>query len=267
MKTRPRDVSPCDTDTLIDAEVLRYLHLLDQPTALLIVAGDMPKAVITCEDAARVPKRLAVLDRTLAEAMALQDWITCRSQGRVTSYEISAGGRLALRNHLAQSDVPRHALTDPDDPSGRRARYGVIDSPVAVLARRRDKAGKPFLEPRLVQAAEWLREDYVTAQLDTVEVPGAQDLVRMLETRTVPGPNVAPHGTKAARQRILQVFLDLGPGLGDVALRCCCRLEGVEAAENALGWCARSGKVVLRIALQRISRQYQRMDEAQMMIG
>ncbi|NJM83749.1 MAG: helix-turn-helix domain-containing protein, partial [Tabrizicola sp.] len=47
-----------------------------------------------------------------------------------------------------------------------------------------------------------------------------------------------------------------GPGLGDVALRCCCFLEGLEVAEKRLGWAARSGKIVLRIALQRLRRHY-----------
>ena len=45
-------------------------------------------------------------------------------------------------------------------------------------------------------------------------------------------------------------------GLGDVALRVCCFLEGIEAAEQHLGWAARSGKIVLRIALQRLVGHY-----------
>lgn len=49
---------------------------------------------------------------------------------------------------------------------------------------------------------------------------------------------------------------DLGPGLGDMVLRCCCFLEGLEAAERRMGWSARSGKIVLRIALQRLRRHY-----------
>jgi hypothetical protein len=49
---------------------------------------------------------------------------------------------------------------------------------------------------------------------------------------------------------------ELGPGLGDVALRCCCYLEGLESAERRMGWSARSGKIVLRIALQRLKRHY-----------
>ena len=59
-------------------------------------------------------------------------------------------------------------------------------------------------------------------------------------------------GPRAARDRVAAALRDLGPGLGDVALRVCCFLEGIETAEQRLGWAARSGKVVLRIALQRV---------------
>lgn len=60
-----------------------------------------------------------------------------------------------------------------------------------------------------------------------------------------------------ARERVAAALRDLGPGLGDVALRVCCFLEGVEAAERRMGWAARSGKVVLRIALMRLRRHYE----------
>ena len=63
-------------------------------------------------------------------------------------------------------------------------------------------------------------------------------------------------GQNAARERVNAALRDLGPGLGDVALRVCCFLEGLETAEKRMGWAARSGKVVLRIALQRLKQHY-----------
>ena len=59
-----------------------------------------------------------------------------------------------------------------------------------------------------------------------------------------------------AQQRLTDAMHDLGPGLADIALRCCCYLEGLERTEKRMGWSARSGKIVLRIALQRLARHY-----------
>jgi hypothetical protein len=49
---------------------------------------------------------------------------------------------------------------------------------------------------------------------------------------------------------------DLRPGLAEVAVRCCCFEQGLEETEQIMGWSARSGKIVLRIALQRLKRYY-----------
>jgi len=56
----------------------------------------------------------------------------------------------------------------------------------------------------------------------------------------------------------------LGPGLGDVALRVCCFLEGLESAEKHFDWSARSGKIVLRIALQRLVQFYESLGQPRM---
>lgn len=72
-------------------------------------------------------------------------------------------------------------------------------------------------------------------------------------------PADAPRGPGSARDRVAKALRELGPDLGDIVLRCCCRLEGVEATEKALGWPARSGKVVLRIALERLHQHYGRL--------
>ena len=60
----------------------------------------------------------------------------------------------------------------------------------------------------------------------------------------------------AARDRVAKALASLGPGLSDAALRVCCFLEGLEACERRMGWSARSGKVVLKIALHRLTEHY-----------
>ena len=52
--------------------------------------------------------------------------------------------------------------------------------------------------------------------------------------------------------RVAKAMEALGPGLSDIVFRICCFLEGLETAEKRLGWSARSGKVVLKIALERL---------------
>jgi cystathionine beta-lyase/cystathionine gamma-synthase len=70
---------------------------------------------------------------------------------------------------------------------------------------------------------------------------------------------VATPGTRPA-DRLLRALRELGPGLADAAFRCCCLLEGLETVEKRMGWSARSGKVVLRLALWRLQTHYRSED-------
>ena len=128
-----------------------------------------------------------------------------------------------------------------------------------VLARRRDHDGQAFLTPGMVTAGERLREDFELAQMGPRV---AQNWERFLTGGGRGGfraESGLAEGPARARERVALALTELGPGLGDVALRVCCFLEGVESAERRMGWAARSGKIVLRIALMRLRRHY---DEA-----
>ncbi|MCL1628709.1 helix-turn-helix domain-containing protein [Roseibaca sp. V10] len=241
--------------TWSSGDLVSVLRDLDMPGAQLVVAPDMPKAMVLRDMGQGRTERVRVFDRTLAEMLALKAWITCCREGRVRSYVASPEGLAALR---AQDD---------DSPTARRVRYGTVETPIAVLARRRDKSGTAFLVPELVHAADRLREDFVMAQLDRLEPMPVDRLTRALQKRALPGPNIAPPGTRAARGRVLGALQDLGPGLSDMVLRVCCHLEGVESAEQAMGWCARSGKIVLRIGLQRLKLHYDRLGADDMLMG
>lgn len=231
---------PFPNDAVIAQEALRVLRRLAEAGAFLAIAPDMDKAAVMRAFPDGRVMRMAVVDRSTAQAFALKDWICVKKPGRVTTYEITAAGRAEVKARLGG-----HAADDEQD-WARRVRYTLSESPVAVLGRRRDKDGKTYLEPDLIHAAERLREDYELAQMAAI-----QDWENIIATgKPVTGGN-------AATARVAKALIDLGPGLGDVALRVCCLLEGVEVTEQRLGWAARSGKVVLRIALQRLWRHYQ----------
>jgi hypothetical protein len=60
----------------------------------------------------------------------------------------------------------------------------------------------------------------------------------------------------AARQRFAGAIAAAGKGLEDILWRVVCACETVTAAEKGLEWPARSGKLVLRIALERVADFY-----------
>jgi len=247
-----------DEDRL-NAEALRVLRRMAEPGVVMAVAADMDRAVVLRDGPEAI--RLAVLDRPVAEAFALREWIACAKPGRVARYAITSQGRAALRR-LVDGVIAEDR--DEDEPA--RGRYCQSESPVAVLARRRDKDGRPFLGADLLAAAERLREDFEVSQTGPQI---GQDWGRFL-TSGATGGKVAGgtgRGPAAARDRLVAALGELGPGLGDVALRCCCHLEGLEQAEQAMGWSARSGKIVLRIALVRLKRHYESLGDSAKMIG
>ncbi|MDR7125264.1 DUF6456 domain-containing protein [Pseudotabrizicola sp. 4114] len=276
MTVNPRSLH-LDEATL-SREGRRILRRLAEPGAVLAIAPDLEKAVVLREFPDGQQARTGVLDRAVAQAFAVKDWISCRKKGRVTTYEITTAGRAALKRMIDDSDLARQAhqtgLAEAPMPfanqhriwddrqieeggASRKIRYNLAESPLAVLGRRRDKDGKPFLENDLIRAAERLREDFELAQMGPRV---AQNWERFLTAgdRGSFRPDAGHgEGPGRARDRVAAALRDLGPGLGDVALRVCCFLEGIETAEKRMGWAARSGKIVLRIALQRLRRHYE----------
>ncbi|MCB2153141.1 MAG: helix-turn-helix domain-containing protein, partial [Rhodobacteraceae bacterium] len=131
--------------------------------------------------------------------------------------------------------------------------------PLATLARRRDRDGEMFLTQDLVVAGERLRGDFELAQMGPRTTQNWDKFLTGTDRGTPQGAPGMSEGSARARERVAAALRELGPGLGDMVLRVCCFLEGLEAAERRLGWSARSGKIVLRIALMRLKRHY---DEA-----
>ncbi len=260
-------------EAMIAREARRVLRRLAEPGAVLAVAADMEKAAVLRELPDGRSLRTAIVDRAVAQGFALRDWIACRKPGRVASYELTGAGRGALKRMveedaraaggLAEVAAPfadQHrewAEREEDGADGpRRLRYNLAESPVAVLGRRRDKDGKPFLEAELVQAAERLREDFELAQMGPRVAQNWDRFMTGTDRGGFRADGGQAEGPARARDRVAAALRDLGPGLGDVALRVCCFLEGIEMAERRMGWAARSGKVVLRIALLRLRRHY-----------
>lgn len=243
--------------------------------AVLVVAGDLDKAVVVRNLSGGKSVRTAVIDRETASSLALKDWISCTGKGKVTQYKITGAGRSALKrmisadpgqpgfNDMQAMFGDQHRIwgekqmaTGCEDEKPRLMRYNIAESPLTALARRRDKSGKLFLSDDLVNVGERLREDFELAQMGPRVAQNWERFLTGGGRGSFAADSGVGHGPDEARRRVSGALEHLGPGLGDVVLRCCCYLEGMEAAEKRMGWSARSGKVVLRIALQRLKRHY-----------
>ncbi|MEX0368063.1 MAG: DUF6456 domain-containing protein [Ruegeria sp.] len=282
------DVSDADG---FDDEAMRVLRRLCESGAVLAVAEDMDKAVVVRDGGPGGSTRTAVVDCAIAQALALKDWISCDKPGRISRYHITAAGRSSFSRLLAEAENRARADNDRGFAEAqtpfaaqhramaektveaapgerpRRVRYNAAESPLIALARRRDRDGKPFLDEALVRAGERLREDFELAQMGP-HVTQNWDRFLTGGGRGGFAPNAhVGEGPSDARNRVACALADLGPGLSDVALRCCCYLEGLELAEKRMGWSARSGKIVLRIALQRLKRHYDEAADRDRMIG
>lgn len=255
------------SESHIEQEALRILRRMAENGALLAVARDMEMGVVVRDGPDGVPQRIAVVERSIAEALALKDWIQCADPAaRIARYHITGPGRAALKRIMTATG---HAVlksaqmrADPDDGADdgviRHLRSTLAESPLSGLARRRDKDGAPFLDRTLVAAGERLREDFELSRIGAQIPPDWEAFLTRGEPILTPdsAPGVIGPGQKAARDRMVAALTDLGPGLADVVLRCCCLLEGLENLEKRMGWSARSGKIVLRIALQRLQQHY-----------
>lgn len=146
------------------------------------------------------------------------------------------------------SEGPRRSPVNSDAPHPRRrVTVNVAGSPLAWLYAR------GHLPERLFDAGEQLRDDYERAQL-SASITMHWDPVRVQgggERGLTPGEKQI-----AARARFDGALAAAGKGLEDILWRVVCACEALPDAEKSLGWPARSGKLVLRIALERVADFY-----------
>ncbi|MQY41376.1 helix-turn-helix domain-containing protein [Epibacterium sp. SM1969] len=257
-----------------ETRIYQVLGWLNRSQAVLAYAQGMDRAVIVCGPQGHEDK--ISLDKAEAGELALRGWVACLNKGRLSRYEISEDGRLALSEFLAreanrarliretgfsESTVAFQHAAQGKTRSARKLRCPTTDTPLMVLSRLLDPQGAPFVSADLVRAGERLREDFELAQIGT-HINQAEQAFADGCADAAP---VSPY--RGAQERAMNALAALGPGLSDIALRCCCHLEGLEAAEKQLGWSARSGKVVLRIALQQLKFHYDTLLAEEEMIG
>jgi hypothetical protein len=147
---------------------------------------------------------------------------------------------------------------DPEAPAGAPAPLiDLEESPVAQLARRRWRDGKPFLDAVAVAAAERLRSDFERGQLQPrVTANWSATVNRGRRSGDAGGIADLTDAALAARRRVGLAVAAVGPELSGVMIDVCCFLKGLETVERERGWPARSAKLALSLALAALARHY-----------
>ena len=169
--------------------------------------------------------------------------------------------RLARRRSEEQPFRAQHQSLETREiqgPGGAEVtvRVNQAESPLGWLASHMDRRGKPLISQEQYLAGERLRKDFTLASLSP----------RVSAVWGMPAPHAARGGGYdasslndtmiAAKDRVWSAIDSVGPDLGAILLQICCYLNGLAEAEKHLGWPVRAGKVVLRIALDRLAAHY-----------
>lgn len=154
-----------------------------------------------------------------------------------------------MRRQLVERELTDEGAKRNGSVKGKKRTVSVNigESPLAWLQAR------GHLDDRLFDAGERLRADYERAQMapsvtmrwDPIRVDGVRGDGMTSTERQI-----------AAKSRFDSAMQAAGAGLQDVLWRVVCGCESLPDAEKGLGWPARSGKLVLKLALDRVADFY-----------
>ncbi len=153
-----------------------------------------------------------------------------------------------MQRQLVERELSSEGPLSSGPRGGQRSvTVNLAESPLQWLQARGHLSDQQFA------AGEQLRRDWESAQL----APGITmrwDAVRIKGNRDAglhPGERQI-----AAKARFDGAVAAAGPGLADVLWRVVCAGETLPDAEKALAWPVRSGKLVLKLALDRVAGFY-----------
>ena len=142
------------------------------------------------------------------------------------------------------------ARSEPKRKPVRSVTVNLAESPLGWLFAR------GLVSERQFEAGERLREDWQRAQIAPSITMKWDAAPKAKASRAAPEAADPTVAQIAARRRFEAAVAEVGGGLSDVLWRVVCAGEGMREAEQALGWPARAGKLVLGIALDRLATHY-----------
>lgn len=193
------------------------------------------------------------------DALIAEGWAVRNVDGRPVA---TPAGRARLAREAGGADGFRaqHLTigrrTVEVDGVAREVEVDLDESPLAWLARRKGRDGRPLISASETLAGERLRADFTRGQM-TPRVTANWEASIASGRRGGSGVGVdLADSVVAARERVSRALASVGPELSGVLVDVCCLLKGIEAVERERGWPARGGKLALGFALKALARHY-----------
>jgi len=197
------------------------------------------------------------VELTLIDALVQSGRISREGQGEVLVYRV-------VRQQAHTAQPVRAAASPASRPLAKCAKAVRVaqETPLQWLARRKDKAGQPMLSPTAQAAGERLQQDFMQAGMSPKMSADWSGLPASGFGHQ--GGGLLPGERQMAARQRLRLALDAcGGELAGVLLDLCCFLKPLETVEHERGWPARSGKVILKLALSALMRHYGVSENAQ----
>lgn len=203
-----------------------------------------------------------VFDREIVEAMVRQGWLSLDPTGvlvltAMQNSKMNIGEQASGSGFIQQHQLQVEKAIKDDDGRVVFTKVNQTESPLGWMKARKDKSGKPLIDDFQFEAGERIRIDFTIAQLSP-RVTASWDFSGASGggQRGAQGALELSEKVIAAKQRLFKAMDVLGPEMSSIVLEVCCLMSGLESAEKALGWPRRSGKLVLQIALSKLSVHY-----------
>jgi len=254
--TARRDPARASAPVTLGRDAARLLTALSREGAYALPDPTEPADWIVREGGAGVSVGGGRFGEAAGSELLAND-LAERASGRRARLTISPAGRARLRREEAGAQSPylaQHLDLVGGKPEPDRPLRDASESPLAWMARRRDRDGVPFIDATCFEAGERLRRDLTVASLMprmgqdwsgvTVDGSGPRD------------PSVGSDAMLAARQRVRSALAAVGNDLSGLLVDLCGFLKGLERIEAERRWPARSAKVIARIALARLAEHY-----------
>lgn len=249
-----REIEPNNTEKNHSALVRLLRFIGSKPAVITERGGDIDLSTERVDQPRRFDRQ--VVDQGVSAGLLVLDGNCLRAQPATSSAFLK---RAMVKEH-DEIFQEQHRLCDvvsiEIDSTKQTARRNELSSPLSALLRLKDRDGKLFFPADALEAGERLAADFHRGQL-------SPRITSSWEPRLAKRTKGQGNGTQdisdtamAARIRFSKATEAMGPELAGVAIDVCCFEKGLELVERERQWPVRSAKLMLRTALQALSRHY-----------